>query len=114
MVALNKQTPLQIVNPSRVFPSKELRLELDPLVPLDSAVPATPEQFLSAPLDSTLTPDEIFPLVLHDQCCGAGAGSFRQGFGAGLFWGGSGSGIFYPEPAPAPGQREHDFGIFEN
>ena len=23
-------------------------------------------------------------------------------------------GIFYPEPAPAPGKREHDFGIFEN
>ena len=24
------------------------------------------------------------------------------------------TGIFYPEPAPAPGKREHDFGIFEN
>ena len=23
-------------------------------------------------------------------------------------------GIFYPEPAPTPGKKEHDFGIFEN
>ena len=40
---------------------------------------------------------------------GRDGGSPQQGFGAGLFWDGSGS-----EPTPAPGKREHNFGIFEN
>ena len=28
------------------------------------------------------------------------------------FWTASAPGIFYPEPAPAPGKIEHNFGIF--
>ena len=41
--------------------------------------------------------------------CGTGMVSEPACFGAA-----PAPGIFYPEPAPAPGKREHDFGIFEN